>query len=161
MNQTSQSQGFYYPLQNELTEFQFSEPIAIPAADAIALDNVKLAEATIRVDDFTDRVLITATVGWYNTFTETAGVTGATFTINRNGIPIASVVQTVSNPTAASGNIFNVARIIFVDQPLPEIIPAANSFIYGNIQVTYTLTADATDETAYTSGPITLTLSQI
>ncbi|NLZ54174.1 MAG: hypothetical protein GX892_13720 [Thermoanaerobacteraceae bacterium] len=161
MTQISESRGIIIPRQDRLTEFQFNEPISTPSAIAIPLVNAKLAEATINVNNNNDLVLITATVGWFNTFTEAAGVVAATFTINRNGIPIASVIQTVSNPSAVSGNIFNIARIIFVDQPLPEIIPYAGSFIHGDVQVTYTLTSDASDDTAATTGPITLTLSEI
>lgn len=161
MTQNSQSRGIVIPIQDRLTEFQFNEPISTPIADSIPLVNANLAEATININDNTDRVLITATVGWFNAFEEAAGVAAATFTITRNGIPIASVVQTVANPSATAANIFNVARIIFVDQPLPEVIPAPGSFIHGNVQVTYTLTADASVDTVATTGPITLTLSRI
>jgi len=160
MTQNSQSRGIVIPRQDRLTEFQFNEPISTPIADAIPLTNSTLAEATINIDDNNDKVYITATVGWFNAFAA-AGVVAATFTLSRNGIPIASVVQTVSNATATEVDVFNVARIIFVDQPLPEIIPSQSSFIHGNVQVTYTLTADASDPTAATTGPITLTLSTI
>lgn len=142
-----------------LTEFQFNEPIATPAAVPITLTNATLAQATINVDDFSDRVLISATVGWFNTFAA-AGVVAATFTIRRNGIPIASVVQSVSSPTAEA-TVFNVARILFVDRPLPEILPVGSGSVPGGIQVTYTLTSDASAATAATTGPITLTLAEI
>lgn len=145
-----------------MTQFQFNEPIAIPGAQQpIKLENATLAQATINLNNFNGKILISATVGWFNTFTA-AGVAAATFTIRRNGVPIASVVQTVSNPTATAASVSNVARILFVDQPLTEILSMENGpVVAGDIRVTYELTSDATDSTVATTGPITLTLAEI
>lgn len=142
-----------------LTEFQFSEPVSIPVTAPLSLLNATLAQATIKINNIKDRVLISATVGWFNNF-YSPGVVGATFTIRRNGIPIASVVQTVSNPCNKANSVYNVARILFVDKPLAEVLSAGSSCSAG-IQVTYTLTSDATEHTAFTAGPITLTLAEI
>jgi len=149
------------PELNRLTEFQFNEPIATPSPTPVSIPDATLAQATITLDDPRSLVWISATVSWSNPFGAAIGIVSATFTILRNGIPLYSVTQSVLNPAAVAANVFNVARILFVDQPFQDSLLRGILLPPKGAQVTYTLASDSPTPTPVTVGPITLSLAEI
>lgn len=145
--------------RGRLTEFAVAEPaslfgsltpaVSLPVAPSFA----NLASLSIFVDDATDRVWLNATVGWSASFTA-IGTTTVTFQLLREGVVIYETTQSVSSspsiavPPETVGNIAHLEHIDATPAPVPS-------------HATYTLRAQASAAGASTTGPITLTASEI
>ncbi|MEW6275081.1 MAG: hypothetical protein AB1556_08210 [Bacillota bacterium] len=146
----------HFPLiePGRLSEFRFNEPFSAPVGTPINLFSATLATTFILVDDPGDRVWVNAAVRWFANFTAVGTVT-VTFTLLRDGVPILAINQTVFNPVAGAATVSNVFRLQYVDLPLSGLaIPTLTP-------VVYTLQASTISTTAFTTGPVTLSVAEI
>lgn len=148
------------PEQGKLSEFRFNEPLPIPGPTPISLFDATLASTFLLVDDPGDRVWVNAAVSWYADFTAVNQQVDVTFYIERDGIALYAVAQSLGTPVAPTPpattvRVQNGVRLQFVDQPLsalttPELRP-----------VVYSLRAYSDSPLTFTLGPVTLGAAEI
>lgn len=134
----------------KLSEFRFQEPFSSPVASPINLYSTTLASTFILASDVENRTWINAAVRWFNNFT-TSGIATVTFTLLRDSIPIYTINQSVFNPLSEVATVSNVLRLQNVDYPNATALTP----------VVYTLQATTTVNTAFSTGPITLSAAEI
>lgn len=139
-----------------LSEFQFSAPQpntvgsqSIAIAQGIVVELASLSNATaLHIDDITDRVWLTGTVGW----TSDAAGTAITLSIRRDNPLLGTLIFTTTDTISVGGFSFT-SSFSHVDFPV-ILIP-------GQTEVSYFLTAEAVDGDITITGPITLTGAEI
>lgn len=141
---------FQLPISGKLSEFRFYEPFSSPVATPINLYSAALASTFILVSDEKNRIWINAAVRWFNNFSA-IGIATVTFTLFRDGIPIYTINQSVFNPLNEAVTVSNVLRLQYVDSPNKTALTP----------VVYTLQATTSVNTAFSTGPITLSAAEI
>lgn len=158
MSDTNDSaEGIFSRERGLLTEFQFAAPqpnLSGSQATAIAVNTTATLASlsgptALHIDDVTDRVWLTGTVGWVTP----PGLTATILLQIRRDNPLAGpIIFSTQDAGAGTGSFFTTS---FSHVDFPAIV------VPGTTTVSYFLTATATGNALTIVGPLTLTGAEI
>lgn len=153
LNEDSPVESILFRERGLLSEFQFSAPqpnLSGSQATAIAVNTTAtLTSLSLSIDDVTDRVWLTGTVGWVTP----AGLTATILLQIRRGNPLTGpIIFSTQDAGAGTGSFFTTS-FSHVDFPVIAVP--------GSTVVSYFLTATATGNALTIVGPLTLTGAEI